>query len=35
MIPGPRVKREGGGFRLKIDNARSILLIALDVCPKL
>lgn len=35
IIPGPRVKSEGGGFRLKIDNARSILLIALDVCSKL
>lgn len=35
MISGSCVEREGGGFGLKIDNAGSILLIALDVRSKL
>ena len=34
-IPGPGVERERDGFGMKTDNARNILLIALDVWSKL
>lgn len=34
-IPGPGVEKKGDGFGMKIDNAKNILLIALDVQFKL